>query len=58
MAPLLLPLLLHPGGVSWDELLLIAIGLVVLVVIAFGGGKPKKPPDEPETELPPDENNS
>jgi hypothetical protein len=47
MAPVmnaLLSPLYHGGVLTWDEYLLILIGLIVLIVIAATGGKPPKKP--------------
>ena len=55
---MLLPLLrpaLHGGGISWDELLLLAIGAIVLIVIAVTGGKPAQPTPSDDAPAPPDE---
>jgi hypothetical protein len=40
----LLSPLYHGGALTWDEYLLILIGLIVLIVIAVTGGKPPKKP--------------
>ena len=39
---------LHPGMVTWDEYLFVALGIIALIVIATTGGKPpKKKSDQP-----------
>ena len=45
MMPLLLQPALHPGLVTWDEYVFVALGIIALIVIATTGGKPPKRKD-------------